>query len=269
MENNLDFQSLELVDYFIAEPELIQRLCLSKHDQTINFNLFSNLIFSPIGSDEFYKYVGFYIATNTIREKLGFNKGEKPGDFDILIIPYSSETIFFNRTCAIEVKVVRPTRKNPKKSPGSNGITQIQGLIKDGFPLVGLIHICMTEPMHDYEKHPIKFHTNSLDLDNPINNASCCKDIIDVKIDNFSWFSAENQMKRLITKEIPKYVGLSTCGVNINSEGQLIIWFDFEFNTQYGSGYFNPHLKTQTIEQVKTFWEENQDKFINALITPD
>lgn len=264
MTNELTLQSLEFVDYFLAEDELIKRLCISKSDNKINFNLFSNLLSKPIGYDIFQEYTGFYIAINVLRERLGFTQNEKPGDFDILIIPHSTNKIFFNRTCAIEVKVVRPTRENPKKAPNSNGYTQVQGLIKDGFPLVGLIHICMTEPLLENERQNIKFHLMPLDVDNPYNNKEFLKNTTNLKLDMFSWFSAENQMKRLISKEIPKYVGLCTIGANISSTGNLVIFFDYDFNTSYEAGYFNPHLKTDTIQKIEHFWNVSKSSFIHA-----
>lgn len=264
MKNELDLQNLELVDYYISEPELIKRLCLSVSDNKINFDLFSNLLFKPIGHDEFCKYKGFYIAINVLREELGFSKYNKPGDFDILITPYPDNEIFFNRTCAIEVKVVRPTRKKQKKSPNSYGITQVQGLVKDGFPLVGIIHICMTEPLLDHEKQTIKLDLTPFDMDNPYNNKKFLQNTIDVKVDTFSTFSAKNQMRRLITKEIPKYVGLCCIGVNQSSDGSLITSSNHDFNSQYDAGYFNPHLKGDTILKIEHFWRNNKDRFIQA-----
>jgi len=264
MPNKLDLQNIELVDYFLAETELIKRLCISKSDNKINFNLFSNLLSKPVGYNIFQEYTGFYVAINVLRKRLGFPQHEKPGDFDILIIPHSSENIFFNRTCAIEVKVDRPTRMNPIKSPNSNGYNQVQGLIKDGFPLVGLIHICMPEPLLENEKQSIKFDLTPFDLDNPYNNKDFLKNSVNVKMDMFSWFSAENQMKKLISKEIPKYVGLCTVGVNVSSIGNLVTLFDHDFNTSYEAGYFNPHLKTETIQKIEQFWNMNKDSFIHA-----
>jgi len=264
MTDELNLQNIEFVDYFLAETELIERLCISKSDKKINFGLFSNLLSKPVGHDIYQEYTGFHIMINVLRERLGFSAYEKPGDFDILIIPHSSENIFFNRTCAIEVKVVRPTRKNPKKAPSSNGYTQVQGLIKDGFPLVGLIHICMTEPLLENEKQSIKFDLMPFDLDNAYNNKDFLKNTVNLKVDTFSWFSAENQMKRLISKEIPKYVGLCTVGVNVSSENNLVTCFNLDFNTRYEAGYFNPHLKTETIQKIEHFWNMNKNSFIHA-----
>ncbi|MRM82618.1 hypothetical protein [Riemerella anatipestifer] len=255
-----DLRCLDLDDQKLSEKELIERLSFSKKEKTLNFNLFSNLICTPVGYDEFLKYKGVYLAFEVLRQELGFDKKDKPGDFDILLIPYSEEEIFYNRTCAIEVKVVRPRRNNPRKSPNSYGITQIEGLIKDGFPLVGLIHFCMPEPLRENEKSTIKLDLAPLDIDNPANNNDFLKNTVDVKFDHFSQFSAENQMRKLISKDIPKYVGINTVGVNIRKNGSLITLFNQDFNHSFSSGYFNPYKSSETIEKIKSFFEKNQKK---------
>ncbi len=257
----LDLRNIDLDDQILSEKELVERLSISKKDRKLDFNLFSNLIHRPVGYDEFAKYKGFYLGFEILRQELGFDKNDKPGDFDILLIPYSEDEIFYNRTCAIEAKVVRPRRNNPRKAPNSYGITQIEGLIKDGFPLVGLLHICITEPLKDYEKSTIKLDLTPFDIDNPTNNNDFLKNTIDVKFDHFSQFSAENQMKKLISKDIPKYVGLNTIGVNIQKDGSLITWFNHEFNNGFSSGYFNPYKKNETIEKIKNFFEKSPNKF--------
>lgn len=257
----LDLRNIDLDDQKLSEKELVERLSISKKDGRINFNLFSNLIHRPVGYDEFEKYKGFYLAFEILRQEFGFEKNDKPGDFDILIIPYSGDEIFYNRTCAIETKVVRPRRDNPRKAPNSYGVTQIEGLIKDGFPLVGLLHICMTEPLKDNEKSIIKLDLTPFDMDNPTNNKYFLKKTVDVKFDHFSQFSAENQMKKLISKDIPKYVGLNTIGVNIQKDGSLITSYNHDFNNGFCSGYFNPYKKTETIEKIKYFFKKAPNKF--------
>lgn len=259
----LDLRNIDLDDRKLSEKELVERLSISK-DGKIHYNLFSNLIYKPVGHDEFSKYKGFYLAFEILRQEIGFEKNNKPGDFDILIIPYNENEVFYNRTCAIEVKVVRPRRNNPRKAPNSYGITQIEGLIKDGFPLVGLLHICMTEPLEESEKSTIKFDLVPFDIDNPKNNNDFMKNALDVKFDHFSQFSAENQMKKLISKDIPKYVGLNTIGVNILKDGSLISWFNYDFNNGFSSGYFNPYKKTETIEKIKYFFKNSPNKFVDV-----
>lgn len=265
-KEHLDLRSINLRDEFVSEKILSERLSISKKDKTLNYNLFVNLIHKPVGYDEFRKYKGFYLKFETLREKLGFDKNDKPGDFDILLIPFSDEKIYFERTCALEVKIIRPNRKNPKKAPNSYGIKQINGLISDGFPLIGLIHICMTEPLMENEKRTTKLDLTPFDIDNPKNNESFMKKAVNIKFDHFSQYSAENQMKRLVSKDIPKYVGIMTVGVNVTEKGELLTWFNHDFNNEFSSGYFNPHKKDETIEKIKSYFNENRKVFKIAKI---
>ncbi len=256
-----DLRKVKLIDDFIDERILSERLSIDKKDNSLNYNLFSNLLYRPVGQDEFSEYIGFYLTFELNREKLGFDKTDKPGDFDILIIPFSKDNIHFERTCAIEVKVVRPNRKNPKKAPNSYGIKQIKGLVQDGFPLVGLLHICMTEPLKEHEKQTINFDPIPFDIDNPSNNKNFFENAVPVKFDHFSSFSAENQMKRLVSKDIPKFVGLMTVGVNLTDNGKLMTWFNHDFNNGFSAGYFNPNKKECTIDRIKSYYKENEREF--------
>jgi len=265
MEDDLiDLRKVQFEDIHLSERELIEKLSISKKDNRIDYNLFSNLIQKPIGYDEYAKYEGFHLKFETLREKLGFVKGEKPGDFDILIIPFSKNEIYFNRTCAIEVKIVRPKRGNNKKAPNSYGTGQIEGLIKDGFPLVGLIHICMTEPLDDQEKATIKYDPEPFDMDNPANNDHFMINAEHIKYDHFSRYSALLQMKRLLSRDIPKYVGINTIGVNAQIDGSLLTWYNYDFNNGYCSGYFNPHKKMETINKIESFYTKHEMLFTSA-----
>jgi hypothetical protein len=53
--------------------------------------------------------------------------------------------------------VVRTTRKSIRRGFNSEGFTQEMGLVKNGFPLIGLIHVIIAEPLSDEKKIPIKF----------------------------------------------------------------------------------------------------------------
>lgn len=257
-----DIPEFEYLDTYLDEIKLIDRLIL-RSDNTIEFNLFSNLLSSPVGGDEYFSYKGFYIGTAILREALEFEKTNKPGDFDILIIPFSDDKIFYDRTCVFEVKIVRPRRNNPKRNANSMGEEQVYGLINDGFPLVGLIHICMTEPLTDNEKVKINYIKGGVG-EGSINIPFDERERVEIKLDHFAIASSINQMKRLISKDFPKYVGLCTIGVNIDKENKIQTSFSSHFNHRYEAGYFNPKKSEETIKKIENYWKNNKDKFIIA-----
>src|SRR5688572_19878829 len=132
-----------------VDEEIVIKLLIENTDTygKPDLRVFYNVIYEPIDHSEFKRvYKGFHIAQNIYRSEMGFSDDSKPGDFDVIIIPFSEDKILFERTAAFEVKVIRPTKANPRRNANSFGTEQTLGLVNDGFPLVGLLHICMTEP---------------------------------------------------------------------------------------------------------------------------
>ena len=187
----------------------------------------------------------YYITKEVLRTELGFDKDQKPGDIDILIIPSNKEKIYFEYSSAFEVKVVRPTNKNFRKNSNSLGSTQTLGLIQDGFPLVGLIQVCMNEPVN-----PIHLqYLPNLDNVNKI-----------FTFDPFPFYSIEKQYQRVLKTDLPKYVGINIFGLCFEKFGNMIIQNSAKFeNFKYG--YFNPHCNMTTIEKIKIHFNKFKEKY--------
>ncbi|NML72019.1 hypothetical protein HHL23_19785 [Chryseobacterium sp. RP-3-3] len=49
-------------------------------------------IFYP-DQKEYFNYEGFYVTKTTLRDELKLEKGKKPGDIDVIIIPFSKTKI--------------------------------------------------------------------------------------------------------------------------------------------------------------------------------
>lgn len=202
-----------------------------------------------------------------ISQELVFDKNQKLGDYDIIVIPYDDDRVLFERVGVCEVKIVRPTRNNPSKNANSMGITQVKGLIEDGFPFVGLIHVCMSEPLKDEDKMKINFCTipanGGEDDDSPkIEEGKTLEDyFVPVKFDYFQWYSADKQMKRLISTEIPKYVSLECFGFGKNGDNFTIESCSLDLEP-YKKGCFNPHQSEETIFKVRKHFEAFPDKYL-------
>ena len=69
----------------------------------------------------------------------------KPGDVDMLIVPYEGDELVLNRTLAVEIKVVRATVHKPGRSPNEFGFSQAEGLKALGFPYVAVAHLIVSE----------------------------------------------------------------------------------------------------------------------------
>ena len=245
------------IEFFATEKEVIDLLINWKNKEGL-YDL--RHLYQSFDTD--LKIKGLYIATNVLRQELGFIKNEKPGDFDLIMIPYTENEISFERTAVCEVKVVRPTRINPLRNANSMGTTQLNGLIKDGFPFVGLIHVSVTEPLKDDEKTTIKFCTLRANSDDRIEEGKKFEDyLVEVKFDNFPWFSADKQLQRLVSLEIPKYVGLKCIGLIQNNGGHYTINAASRKYKGLETGYLNPHRKIETIEKIKNHYEHYPLKY--------
>jgi hypothetical protein len=86
---------------------------------------------------------------NVPRGDLGFDRSQKPGDIDVLLIPSFDGDRFAERSMAVEVKRFVVPRKNRGRGPSEYGTEQAAGLVRDGFPLVGLLHVALVENSSD------------------------------------------------------------------------------------------------------------------------
>lgn len=112
-----------------------------------------------------------------------------------MIILFSEKKIYFERTSVYEIKIVGPTLANPSRNANSLGVSQVLGLVEDGFPSVSLIHICLTEPLPEDEKMNLKFSTLKGNSGIGREKGKTFDDyLIDVKVDYFFWWSSENQI---------------------------------------------------------------------------
>ena len=82
------------------------------------------------------------------------NRHSKPGDIDLLIIPYENDEIVLDRVLALEVKVIRARHARQGQSPNEFGITQATSLKTMGFPYVGLLHLIVSDvsPEEEWEE---------------------------------------------------------------------------------------------------------------------
>lgn len=79
------------------------------------------------------------------RSWLGLGPGQ-PGDIDVLIVPTWKQKPVVEKACAIEVKRLALRGPNWAKNVDRYGITQAHGLIRCGFPFVGILHVIVTAP---------------------------------------------------------------------------------------------------------------------------
>ncbi len=113
-----------------SEEEILKRIVANRTSlaNCVSFSL--NAAF-PYPDHQFANDV--LISVNVPRAQLGLDPKKKPGDVDLLIVPFNDSRYHFERSVAIEVKVLRPTTEKPSRNVNSMGFKQISGLLRDGF----------------------------------------------------------------------------------------------------------------------------------------
>lgn len=246
----------------LTENEVIDLLLnWNNNREKSNLRSFLSGIFYP-DQKAYFDYEGFYVTKTILRDELKLEKNRKPGDIDAIIIPFTKTKIYFERTSVYEIKIVRPTRKNPGRNANSLGVTQALGLAEDGFPLVGLIHVSITEPLPEEEKVDIKFSTLKANSGVGKEEGKSFDDyLIDVRMDQFAWWSSENQIKRLRTLQLPDFIGISSYGLEFYDDDRMVICTSDVYHQKLAACCFNPKTSQLTILKIKNHYLKNRDKY--------
>ena len=69
----------------------------------------------------------------------------RPGDIDILVIPYHRDKLILDHILAIEVKVIRASFLKQGKSPNEYGFSQAALLLELGFPYAAVVHLITSD----------------------------------------------------------------------------------------------------------------------------
>ena len=69
----------------------------------------------------------------------------KPGDVDLLAVPYEGDEIDLRNVMAMEVKVIRARFQKQGRSPNDLGLSQAKSLLDRGFPRVALAHLIVAD----------------------------------------------------------------------------------------------------------------------------
>ncbi|MCO6391516.1 hypothetical protein GTW25_10790 [Aliihoeflea aestuarii] len=93
--------------------------------------------------DDMAPHSGVYVRPLVQTSEI--SSAERPGDIDLLIVPYEGNTLLLHRVMAIEVKVLRATFSKQGKSPNDMGVSQASALRVVGFPYVALAHLIVSD----------------------------------------------------------------------------------------------------------------------------
>lgn len=198
---------------------------------------------------------GIWVAIGVDRSVLGLAPDKRPGDIDLLVLPEVSGTLQIDRAVAIEAKVVRPTFERPDKTANSLGATQALGLLEDGFPFVGLLHISVPGPL-PADLHLKVPHISGVDSKlNPVETGETSI------IDPFPIYSAERQLGRLEALGLPETVGYGSIGFTLSKDGEAIAGNTIGYER---TGQRNPIQSPVLLQRLAEFAANRPEAFIKV-----
>lgn len=178
------------------------------------------------------------------RKFLGFGPGS-PGDFDILIVPTFDGCPRAEVSAAVEVKRLALRGPNWGKNVDRYGVTQAEGLLRCGFPFVGVLHLIVNAP------GPAENWTK-LDQFRVMDEFGRCEFERAIMGDMTGAYAAQRQFSRLTIRSPESPIGLNCVAMTQTSDVNEKHWFhttDPELRYAKRNSRLNPLL----LRNIETF----------------
>jgi hypothetical protein len=192
------------------------------------------------------------VAVNVPRQLLGLDAKGCPGDIDLLLVPLG-DSLMADRAIGIEVKVVRPTMENPSRNANSTGQKQALGLVRDGFPFVGLAHICIPERLPDELHLRVPWMSTKFGPKGEVQ-------MLDkhMNVDPFPLICAQRQFGRLRAMNLPREVGYKVLSVELSRDGQRFAGYNMN---EEKMPLRNPCSSPALVDAVRQLCDRRADLF--------
>ena len=153
------------------------------------------------------------------RPDLGLRPG-LPGDIDVLIVPTFRGVPQADFSAAIEVKRLALRGPNWSKNVDRYGISQAEGLLRCGFPFVGILHLIVNAPgpaenwrnLHQYRV---------------LDNFGSAEFEGEAPGDMTGFLAAQRQFGRLLHRQPDPIIGLNCLAITQSSDSKGKSWFAF------------------------------------------
>jgi hypothetical protein len=179
------------------------------------------------------------------RKHLGFGPGI-PGDFDVLIIPVLNGAPKAECSAVIEVKRLALRGPNWSKNVDRYGITQAEGLLRCGFPYVGVLHLIVNAPgPPENWKELQQFRV--------VDEFGRCEFEQSALSDMTGIYAAERQFARLSMRSPDSPIGLNCVALTQTTEGGKH-WFHTTDPSQRPASQ-NPQINPILMKNIKLFAE--------------
>lgn len=181
-----------------------------------------------------------------------FPEAVRPGDIDLLVIPYENDQLVLHRVMAIEAKAIRATFMKQGKAPNEFGFSQAAALLDLGFPYVALAHLIVsdTSPESAWREMGV---AEKIDDDGRV------KILPNIMTDMMPADLMNRGLGRLrANRRIPEL-------------GLLAAYLETAPRAGFGNSFwfpegmaarFNPKVTTDTLERIGDFYHANVGRFI-------
>ena len=239
-----------MANWLSSEEEILRRIVSNTQTvaNTIHFALDTAF---PHPEHAFAQNI--FIGINIPRKELGLDPKDKPGDIDYLIVPFTDKEVMLSKTIGIEAKIVRPTIEKPSRNANSMGETQAKGLLRDGFPFVGLLHISIPEPLPKEMRWSLPIMSNELGP-----NGELVETGEFASLDWFPTVHAERHKGRILALDLPLSIAYKVISFNLSRDNE-----SFSGNTMNESrrGYLNPNTSSGLLKSIELLLNEKPHYF--------
>jgi hypothetical protein len=192
----VDPGSKRLID--LPEPALV-RVLLEKIGRT--YDAFG-FVFDAISVAERQGWQYLFV-TEVQRDWIGLDPRLQPGDIDVLIVPSKDGVWLLDKIAAVEVKRLPLRTGRLGRNVDRYGVTQATGLLRDGFPFVGVLHIIVSEPGPPD-------HTRELEVWQIVDEETQRLEFVDTEmVDMTGSLAADLQIRRLFSHPADEAIGLN------------------------------------------------------------
>lgn len=221
-----------------------------------NYPLFGLLYWNLVGRF-FYEMTrgsGVFVAVNVESKSISPTFG-RPGDIDILVIPYFMDMLLADRILAIEVKVVRASFSKPGRAANKLGFTQADALAEAGFPYVAVVHAVASDssPEEYYRDYGLAIMKDSERV----------REMREIKADPLPMLLVERVMGRLEKSRSQSRIGLGciyTGESRINYEGKV---YSGQYYPEGREARWCPEHATELMPSVAAYLNRNPHMFLD------
>lgn len=239
-----------------AEEALIVRFMLDRK----LFGL-SYCELQPDYFDEMSPKGGVFISA-LVRTSDIISSAQRPGDVDILIVPYEDDELVLDRVLVIEVKAIRAKFSRSGKSPNEFGFSQASSLLSLGFPYVAVAHLIVSDisPKDQWRE---MFSAQVLD------GKGAVKLLGPTKIDPLPEILTDRAFGRLVNNCQLPHVGLLSAYLFSPMFGNITPGSHMIHFPSGRPAHFNPNFNIGTLDAVAAYFENYTSDFLdNARYDP-